>query len=91
MARASLLAGQVSAQIKEALAVDSIDSDLLGDVQVSLDVETFRYLSLDWFTELSPVALDRKSASYEEESYYADTSGPTFSEQRAANYNVGKG
>jgi hypothetical protein len=51
--------------------------------------EQFRYLSNDWFCIYSPVALERKAASYEEPSYYADN-GSTFSERRAAQYSEGK-
>lgn len=42
--------------------------------------EQFRYLSWEWLTERSPLALERKSASYEDLSYYAD-GGATLSER----------
>ncbi len=42
--------------------------------------EQLRYLCWEWFTERSPLALERKSASYEEASYYAD--GPATLTER---------
>lgn len=46
--------------------------------------EQLRYLCWEWFTERSPLALERKSASYEDVSYYADDEATLGERMRAA-------
>jgi hypothetical protein len=78
------------------LQSDPTDADLAGmcggcweSLQAAKAKEAlldFRYRANEWFCDLSPGALERKAASYED--VYSD--GPSFNEARITRYNVGK-